>query len=334
MDFSYQALFAVLGLSVALAAQAGPFDARDVSQVTALPDGVLFAAASGASFRSADKGANWTRMPVLVMKDGSGTFTTGPQGKLFYMEAGVVLLSTDKGLSFKETGRMWRKDQNLPPSSLSYADGALYLEHRGLFKSVDDGKSWTQVDKKYDGGAVKRAPDGALYYAASGEGLIGSTDGGRRWKSLPLNKEVRVVEAAMDGTLFASVQADPEPGVSLVHVYKSQDKGRTWEAASRGLPDQWGSTAVDLRAGQDGSMYAAVQGKVYRLAKQGRTWASISRGLPGTPECAIKGKLLSGVNHLAEGPDGELYAATRHGVFVSRNGGELWAPSLVLNTGF
>ncbi len=313
----------------ALAAHAAVFKARDVNQVIVARDGTLFASANPGMFRSTDRGANWTRMPVVG--DASlGEIVVTAQGKLFVLASGNVYRSTDSGSSFTKMGEAVASDGRAF-YGLSFADGALFAASADLVTSPDEGKTWKPVAREASG-VVLRDPGGKLFFAGGVAGVMASDDRGRSWKRLPLEQEVRSLGISSGGALFAGV--DPEPGPELAYIYTSLDKGKNWKSLNRGLPGVWGSTVHGITAASDGAMYAAVTGKVFRLEYGGATWADRSRGLPGTKECLLKGKLLSGVNSIAQAPNGDLYAGTRHGVFVSRNQGELWAPSLVLDTGF
>lgn len=322
-------ILALALLLAAVAANASQFKARDVSQVVVARNGTMFASANPGMFRSTDQGANWTRMPV-VGNATLGVLVITAEGKLFVLASGELFRSTDGGTSFKKIGKA------IGPNGesfygLSFAEGALFAESNGLFKSADEGKTWKAVTENASG-VVLREASGKLFFGGGVGGVVASDDKGGSWKHLPLEQEVRSLAIRRDGALFAGV--DPEPGPDFAYILTSQDKGKSWKGVNRGLPGSWGATVKAITAASDGAMYAAVTGKIFRLEPGGSTWADRSRGLPGTKQCLLKGTVLSGVNSIAQAPNGDLYAGTRHGVFVSHNQGEIWAPSLILETGF
>lgn len=314
----------------ALTAQAAQFKGRDVSQVAVSPDGTLFASAGTGMFRSTDTGRSWSLLPGLADAR-LGEFAFGPDGKVFVMVNGFVLRSTDKGSTFQKMGEAPRNKNGFPlPNSISYIDKKLFADSDGLVGSSDDGKTWRYISKKFNGDRIVREPGGKLFLAS---GLVvSSTDHGKTWKTVALKDTVRHLALRDDGTLFAGVEpADLE---NISYIWTSGDKGNTWTRLGKGLPDSWGSQVRDLAAGRNGMMYAAVTAKVFVLAPGANAWVDKSRGLPGSKECALKGSVLGGVNSLALAPNGDLFAGTRHGVFVSHDQGGHWVPSLVLDTGF
>lgn len=261
---------------------------------------------------------------------GLGGFAVLSKQTILYLDRGVVHVNTDTGLTFKKMPAEWPR-----PGATAYGpsvvNGILFAEHGALFKSTDQGKRWVLANRQ-EGGEVHGAPGGSYYHAASSSGVYASHDGARSWKQLPFDQTVRRIAVRADSTVFAGI--DPTADGPFTYIWQSRDKGKTWAAADRGLVSKWGHTVDDLFGAKDGAMFASISGKLYRMHPDGRTWGEVSRGLPGSKECLLDGVVVGGINSLGEAADGTLYAGTRHGVFGSRDRGELWGPSLILKTGF
>lgn len=111
-------------------------------------------------------------------------------------------------------------------------------EERGLFKTVDGGRTWTKalyLDEKTGVTDVAMDPeDSGILYAVAHERLRDRFDAGD-----PVN------------------QWGPKAG-----IYISKDAGATWTRASQGLPtDELGRCAVSASRSQPGTVYAQVSTK-------------------------------------------------------------------------
>src|SRR6476646_11238456 len=184
----------------------------------------------------------------------------------------------------------------------------------GLFKSTNQGTSWTPIFDRVDAmmsiGAVAIAPSNPnIVWAGTGEannrqssswgdGVYKSDDGGRTWHSTgladtrhvgrivvhPTNPEIAFVAAV--GHLWGS---NPERG-----VFKTADGGKTWQKVLY-VDEHTGATdlAIDPRDPQ--TLFAATYqrqrkawgfngggpgGGIYRSRDGGATWSKLANGLP------------------------------------------------------
>ena len=308
------------------------FEARDIVHIEVAEDDTIYAGADRASYRSTNGGASWERLQDRVL----GDFTLTPKGQLFDLASGYVYKSTDGAHSFAKMGYATQKgeEEDSHAGSLSFAAGRLFAVSDGLIVSDDEGKSWRHLKKALNGGRVHAASDGTLYYGF--HEMTSSSDGGRNWKSIPLPEgtSMTMMATSTDGQLVFA--ADPWYGDSFVSLWSTRDKGRTWTPIDQGLPTDSGFHVVFVTGLADGSMMAAgTNGLIYRRAAGALSWTKTSSGLPGTEECALgQKKILPGVYTIVQGQSGRVYAGTRHGVFLSRDKGISWTPSLVLRTGF
>ncbi|WP_054970023.1 WD40/YVTN/BNR-like repeat-containing protein [Alicyclobacillus ferrooxydans] len=196
--------------------------------------------------------------------------------------------------------------------SLVYAG----VEASGLFRSMDGGDTWTEVqalrehpthatwEPGYGGKCLHTiAPDpfepDRLFIACSAGGIYRTDDGGDHWR--PINQGIRAEFMPED-------QQYPESG-QCVHkfwlspsqqgriwlqnhggVYRSDDAGDSWEYVGEGLPSDFGFPIVGHPADADRAYVLPVerwprwapehQLAVYRTSDAGRQWERLNNGLP------------------------------------------------------
>jgi len=171
--------------------------------------------------------------------------------------------------------------------------GWSFTTGKGVYKSTDAGKTWTNVGlptSQYIGGIVvdPRNADVVLVAAlgarvippvasappppsdSSERGVYRSTDGGRSWTCvLPADGLTGASDVYMD-------YRDPRIVYALLltgAAHKSTDGGATWQAVgARGLPDGARITAFALASGTQGR-------RLYALAGTGGRGAAGTRGL-------------------------------------------------------
>ena len=191
--------------------------------------------------------------------------------------------------------------------------------------SAQEGSTWVPLGLPDDVGSVGVAVVDTLlaYRPADVGGFARSTDGGRTWAdaSEGLPRSSADPSRPAEGRL-ERVTASPAGPVAWAALYgggaaRSTDAGRTWIAASAGLP------VVDSRpavlggiASAGPAILAAANGLgVYRSTDLGVTWADFSDGLPLGPD--DPNNLY--VYYDVLGVDGSLYTA---GTGVWRRGPE------------
>ncbi len=183
--------------------------------------------------------------------------------------------------------------ENNNQRSVSYGDG--------VYKSIDGGKSWTNMGLKNSEhiGMIKVDPRNSdvVYVAAYGplwspggdRGLYKTTDGGKTWENiLSISENTGVNEIHLDprnpDVLYATAHqrrrrqwtylgGGPESG-----IYKSTDAGKSWEKINRGLPGgDKGRIGMAISPVNPEIIYATVeagnrQGGFYRSTDRGASW--------------------------------------------------------------
>jgi photosystem II stability/assembly factor-like uncharacterized protein len=213
------------------------------------------------------------------------------------------------------------------------APAVVYLgTRRGVFKSVDAGRSWKSAglairwggpistDARVTALAVDPRAPRTLFAVRSvwtdvgtrpRHQLFKSSDGGRRWHALGIAAPQGVaVDPADPSTVFAI--AGPVEGRN--RLFRSEDGGRSWRAADRGLaPLQvFGLAFHPTRAAV---VYAATDRGILESADAGATWRRVAGGV-----------LRHGASAVAVDPSRPqtVYAGTDGGLVESLDGGRRW----------
>jgi photosystem II stability/assembly factor-like uncharacterized protein len=183
----------------------------------------------------------------------------------------------------------------------------IYTAGECVFKSVDHGKSWTQISNdltKND--KSKQQPSGG-----------------------PLTNDITSVEYY--DTVFALAESPKKQGTvwagtddGLVHV--TTDDGKSWANVTPKMPEWSTVSIIDASPHDASTAYVAVDRHrlddfkpyIFKTADLGKSWSTIVNGIP---EGAY-------VHSVREDPKrkGLLYAGTELGVYFSLDDGAHWQP--------
>ncbi|MEM1321239.1 MAG: glycosyl hydrolase [Bacteroidota bacterium] len=175
----------------------------------------------------------------------------------------------------------------------------------GVWKSVDAGKTWTQMGLKSSRHIARlrihpRNPEtvyaavmGDLYTSNQQRGVFRSKDGGASWeKILYVNPDVGAVDLCMDPNnpriLYATTWRIRRTPYSLSSggqgsgIWKSTDGGDNWEEITRneGLPkDTVGIAGITVSPVNSERVWAIIEAKdggVFRSDDSGKTWKKLN----------------------------------------------------------
>jgi photosystem II stability/assembly factor-like uncharacterized protein len=215
-------------------------------------------------------------------------------GKLFVGTEIGVWVTTDNGDSWKSANSGMNARTGV--GRIVVRDNRLLVgAFNGVYASSDNGASWTQVKDSIEPPELQIPPE---------------------WKRGSLNKEVNSL-ASLDDVIIAGTGGG---------VFRSVDRGQTWEEANQGLPNGFpGSLALSIETVTviGARIYAGVEDNgLFFSDDQGRSWIEASRDLR---EMTVKGLVKKGE---------KLFAATSDdAVFVSLDQGRHWRATSEFFTG-
>lgn len=265
--------------------------------------------------------------------------------------------SLDQGKSWQPVGELSHVSVN---TIAVEPDGQLLAAtSRGLWRSNDDGSTWTALNDHTLYAVLSDGPDGPpgtttlrLLELANG-GKLAGTDGDGvwigadgEWKRSGLAESIvySLLETT-SGTLLAGTRGEG--------VVRSDDGGATWIVPTTPVPDVYVHCLVQLR---DGSLLAGTGLGIAISTDDGKSWNAYASDLHGHRMFAIReladGRILAGsYAHMwigrdeawkqvdagmtpdeawavLFGDDGTIYAGTKGGVLRSDDDGATWTASL------
>ncbi len=270
-------------------------------------------------------------------------------------DVGATWTHSSAGLAYGDGGPKVRTVWNVTP-----AHGVVYagVQDAGLFRSEDDGATWSHVEglRRHPstpgwtpgaGGLCLHSivPDAEdprrLSIAISAVGTFVSTDGGTTWEAR--NRGVRAEfmpdrypETGQCVHKLAAAPGRPERLYQQNHcgVYRSDDRGDTWQEITGALPSDFGFPLVThprdpetiftipLSGADKGRHMIDGRAAVYRSRDAGASWTRLDRGLP--QQGAFVGVLREAMAVDRLDPAG-IYVGTSTGqLFASHDEGEHW----------
>ncbi len=209
----------------------------------------------------------------------------------------------------------------------------LYYAGEVLFKTTDEGKSWTIISpdltrndkskQESSGGPITKDNTGVevydtifsvvespvqkdLIWAGSDDGLIHLTrNGGGNWenvtpKAMPEWGTVSMIEASPSeaGTAYVAVERHKMDDFAP-YIFKTSDFGKTWTTLVNGIPKDVYVHSVRIDPKRKGLLYAGTERGVYVSFDDGANWQSLQLNLPVSPvnDLVVKNDDLAVATH-------------------------------------
>jgi photosystem II stability/assembly factor-like uncharacterized protein len=193
----------------------------------------------------------------------------------------------------------------------------VYIGGNVLFKSTDEGKTWTPVSgdltrndktkQQASGGVVELDMSGAetfdtllsmsisptnenVIWTGSDDGVISVTkDGGKSWanvtpKGIPEWGRLQQIEVSPFSPETAYAAFDyHEVDNNKPYVFKTHDGGKTWTAINKGLPDSDPARVVREDPNQKGFLVLGTDTGLFYSHNDGETWTPLKSNFPTVP---------------------------------------------------
>ncbi|HVB38751.1 MAG TPA: hypothetical protein VND92_09450 [Vicinamibacterales bacterium] len=301
----------------------GPFRAGRAVAATGVPgqpDVYYFGAVAGGVWKTENAGLTW--QPI---------FDSEPIASI----GAVAVAPSNPDIVYVGSGEADMR------SAISYGDG--------MYKSTDAGRTWTHIgltDTRQIGQVLvdPHNPD-IVFVAALGHaygpnderGVFRTTDGGRTWKKILFkNADTGAIDLAFDPrdakTIYAALWQTRRPPWNVYPpsngpgsgLYKSTDRGDTWQPLTNGLPTAGlGRIGIAVAPSRPDRVYLVVDAKkggLYRSDDAGAHWTLIDN------ESRIWGRgwYFCGVTVDPKDPDTVYVANTA--LYRSHDGGHRFTP--------
>ncbi|WP_353217623.1 hypothetical protein [Sandarakinorhabdus sp.] len=259
--------------------QVGPWRGGRATTVTGVPSQphtFYMGTVGGGVWRTTDAGHSWSNLT-------DGQIAVGSMGA-------VAVAGSNPGIIYAGTGSSKIR------SNVSIG--------RGVYKSVDAGKSWQFIGLRDVGQIstirINPANPDEVFVAATGNpfkysadrGVYRTRDGGKTWtKILYLNETLGAADLEFQAddpkTLYAAMWHGIRRPWTITSgstdggLYKSSDGGDSWTKLAGGLPTGlFGRANIGVSAAAPGRLYALIEAKpgsgLYRSDDHGKSWRLVN----------------------------------------------------------
>ena len=235
-------------------------------------DNILVGAANGRIYRSTDNGKSWVYInsKLLSLIFHVNSIAINSKGHIFFSD-GQIYRSSDQGMSWMEVSNNKVRANYLliSPEDEIYAISCCGWESSGVYRSIDDGVSWTKPDsviKSFSPYSLSLNSKGHLF-AISNVGVFISLDKANTWRKIKDGYTYALTIDNNDELFIVSGYAQSKT------LFKSTDNGINWERISD-------VAITDLVINSKGIMYG-INGTIgmVRSVDGGKSWQEINSGL-------------------------------------------------------
>jgi photosystem II stability/assembly factor-like uncharacterized protein len=223
---------------------------------------------------SANGGRKWSRVAPAKLFGAVFAVAFLPDGK-------SALCATPGGVYWLD-GSDWHQasapTEAAPARAIVFgaAPGRVYLlGRRDLYRSDDDGRNFLKVEHDLLDLPESAVSEEVLYAVADGRPLS-SRDGGRTWQP----RSAGLPQHPAEGLTLDPIVAGRLWIASASRIYRSDDAGASWLAASEPLPEADTSVRGIAADRTGGALVVTTHRGLYRSADTGRTWILLEDNLP------------------------------------------------------
>jgi photosystem II stability/assembly factor-like uncharacterized protein len=235
----------------------------------------------------------------------------------------------------KDGGQTWTLlETDIPKANIlaiaqDPVTGAIFIapEREGIYKSSDDGLTWSPTNNSLVGEQVTTISIGnnsEIYVGTQKQGLFKSTDQGQEWTKLGITdgdeeiyiSSIQLIDSTQnsESKIFASILNE---NINSLKIIYSANGGLDWQNVSNGIVET-GISSLSIGPGQT-ELYAASISPttVYKSTNNGSSWSPLAT----LDINSTSSKLLTDPNDSQT-----LYAYTNNdGLLISNDGGTSWA---------
>ncbi len=274
--------------------------------------GVIYAAGKKALYGTEDGGVNWTVVFSCPANDSVINFIKAYRKGVFVCSSDGVYASNDGKSNWKKIFKGIGKKENNVSHIAFLKEREIYLAtNSGIFISDNNGLTWSRNNPGGDGVKVKWIDFfGETIFAATAKGLYKNSGSG--WKRVFVTgREDVEYDADIEDESLAVLKPINSITVdkNIIYlatdsgIFASEDKGETWKSfIDTGLASL---RVKRVLAGDD--LFAATDKGIFVFSDKDKAWRNLYKGM------AVKE-----VNSITIGLDGNIWAATKKGLYNMR----------------
>jgi photosystem II stability/assembly factor-like uncharacterized protein len=316
--------------------------------------GRLYLGTERSLYRSTDDGAHWKEIAPVAAPGGDGPRRRLPAGTLAINRRGGLILASEGLYRSDDGGDHWRTlDEGAHARSLAVDPrrtgtfyvasddaniwGAPIFQQAGVFRTRDDGRTWTRIaEGHFDQIVVDPSAPSTLYGRTQLPfRLLRTRDAGTTWKEigrkLPGSASSIAPAPGTGARLYLGTAADPTaisrrdpPAAAGGGVFISTDRGVRWRSANTGLAGTLvGAVATAPRC--PARSYASTLGnRLFSTRDGGRRWRRPIEPPPALARGADDQPLTLSTLAVDAGSATRVYAGSNLGVWLTVDGGVSW----------